>query len=459
MGRYLLENATILTGEYMEEGILSVDGDRIGGIWLKKDLKEGTPSSPIPSEGYERIDLGGKILLAGGIDAHVHFREPGMTGKADFFTESRAALLGGITSVFDMPNTNPPTVSIEAVRDKKSMARGRSWTDYGFHIGATNSNAGIITEALRKGVSGREFAAVKVFMGSSTGNMLVDSESALGEIFSLKDVRILVHCEDEATIRENLRKACEQYGEDIPFTLHPVIRSRKACIRSTAKALETAIAKGTALHVLHVTTAEEAEMIRAAKIHNPLITAETSANYLLFTDADYSSLGAKVKCNPSVKSSRDREALREALRDGVIDTIGSDHAPHLLSEKDAPYRKCPSGVPSIQHSLPAVFTVCMEEDIPLTRIPSLFSEKAASMFGISGKGFLRPGMDADLTVIDKDAIFTVRKEDLAYKCGWSPYEGMTFSAPVQSVFLHGEKVVGDGHITIPSPTGKELLYR
>ena len=459
MGRYLLKNATILTGEYMEKGLVSIDGDKIGGIWFQKDIDKGEILSPIPSEGYTAIDLSGKILIAGGIDAHVHFREPGLTRKADFFTESRAALLGGITSVIDMPNTNPPTTSLSALEEKIAMASGRSWTGFGFHIGATNSNAEEILSIASAPSSLRPFAGIKVFMGSSTGNMLVDSESALSQFFSVKGVRVLVHCEDENTIRENLQRAIDQYGDEIPFSMHPVIRSRKACIRSTAKALETAIAKGTALHVLHVTTAEEVNMIRAAKIHNSDITAETSANYLLFTDEDYAAKGSLVKCNPAIKSSRDRDALREALSDGTIDTIGSDHAPHLLSEKKAPYRTAPSGVPSIQHSLSAVFTICHEDGIPLTRMASVFSEKAASMFGISGKGFIKAGLDADLTVLDPERSFTVSKEDLAYKCGWSPYEGMTLGYPVDSVFLGGEQVISEGKLIIEEPTGKRLIFK
>ncbi|MBQ3881009.1 MAG: amidohydrolase family protein [Bacteroidales bacterium] len=457
MGKYLLENASLLTGEKMESGLLSIEGSRISGIWLQKDLSEGKVRLPSFGEDFVRMDLGGRILMAGGIDAHVHFREPGLTHKADFFTESRAALLGGVTSVMDMPNTNPPTVSEKALEDKLLMAEGRSWTGYGFHLGATNSNHPEILSLCLE--PDRKFGAVKVFMGSSTGNMLVDADSALSALFSIKGRRIFVHCEDEATIRENLRKASEEFGENIPFSLHPVIRSRKACIRSTAKALETAIAKGTALHVLHVTTAEEVEMIRAAKIHNSDITAETSANYLFFTEADYTSLGSRIKCNPAVKTSRDRDALREALADGVIDTIGSDHAPHLLSEKEAPYTKAPSGVPSIQHSLSAVFTVCRQDGIPFERIASVFSEKISSMLGIIGKGLLKEGMDADLTVIAPDKEFTVKKEDLAYKCGWSPYEGMILNAPVEMVFLGGELAVKDGKVLLPSPTGKPLIFR
>ena len=455
MPRLLFENATLLCGEYMEKGLLSVDGEKISGIWLQKEIDSGNAIPP-SAEGYERIDLGGKVLMAGGIDAHVHFREPGMSAKGDFFSESRAALLGGITTVLDMPNTNPPTVSGEALEAKTDLAEGKFWTGYGFHIGATNTNADEIIRIVNE--APRSFAGIKVFMGSSTGDMLVDSASALGKLFRIKGKRILVHCEDEATIRENLAKAREEYGDGIPFSMHPLIRSRKACIRSTAKALETAIAEGTALHILHVSTAEEVEMIRAAKIHNKEITAETSANYLTFSEEDYGRLESRVKCNPAIKSPRDREALREAVRDGIIDTIGSDHAPHLASEKDAVYTKAPSGVPSIQHSIPAVLSVFKEEGISLTRAASLFSEKAASMFGMDDRGFLKVGMRADLTVVDPDKPFIVRKEDFAYKCGWSPYEGMELSSPVEMVFLGGEKAVENGKVILRSPTGKPVIF-
>ncbi|MGN1232044.1 MAG: amidohydrolase family protein, partial [Candidatus Cryptobacteroides sp.] len=417
MGRNtILMNASIVTASGTARGTLLISDGLIGGVWTVNEegiVKFGNADMPLerlneilqeeyPDAALENLE--GRILMAGGIDPHVHFREPGMTAKADIASESRAALLGGITSFIDMPNTNPATTSGARLREKLELAGGRSYCNYGFHIGATNDNIEEIRGMLRPG---RAFCGIKVFMGSSTGNMLVDRELTLKELFSVKGVRILVHCEDEATIRENLRKAEELYGKDIPMREHENIRSRKACIRSTAKALEMAMECGTSLHITHVTTAEEVEMIRAAKIHNPNISAETSANYLWFCDEDYDRLGSRLKCNPSVKKASDREALRKALKEGIIDSIGSDHAPHLPEEKARPYTTCPSGVPSIQQALSALLTVAGEEEIPLSRIADAISGKPAELFGIAGRGRLEKGYEADIIVIDPGRTFTV----------------------------------------------------
>lgn len=421
----LLKNALIVTGSSINRGALAFDGDRISGIW------EAPPSIP----GAREIDLGGRILMAGGIDAHVHFREPGLTWKADIGSESRAAVLGGITTFIDMPNTAPPTTTLEELDWKIERAAETSAANYGFHIGATNTNAAQIKEYMGSGLGDR-FAGIKVFMGSSTGNMLVDRDSVLEDLFKIKGKTILVHCEDEGTIKSGLLKAKETYEEDIPFAAHPSIRSREACVKSTRKALDMAIRYGTRLHILHVSTKEEVEMIREAKLLNPGITAETSANYLWFSDADYPQMGGRLKCNPAVKTAADREALIEALKDGTIDTIGSDHAPHLPEEKDKPYLDCPSGLPTIQQSLPAVMTIALKEGIPLTRLASAFSEKAAEIFGIKDRGLLKEGCHADLVVIDPDKEYTVGKP--AYKCGWTPYEGLKFKGSVDMVWVNGE---------------------
>lgn len=431
MGRYLLTNAVIVTGASSRKGTLGIDGERISGIWYEDEMP-GLTGHP------EVIDLGGKVLMAGGIDAHVHFREPGMTWKADIASESKAALLGGITSFIDMPNTTPPTVSLEALHGKSDRAAATSAANYGFHIGATNANVAMINEYLASGL-GEGFAGIKIFMGSSTGNMLVDREAALRELFRINGKPILVHSEDEVIIRASQDAAKARFGTDIPFREHPVIRSREACIKSTRKALELACEYGTALHILHVSTAEEVDMIREAKASNQRITAETSANYLWFCDEDYDRLGGRIKCNPAVKEASDREALRQGLADGTIDTIGSDHAPHLLSEKDRPYLECPSGIPSIQYSLPVAVTVALELGIPLTRIADAYSEKAAGIFGIEDRGTLKAGSFADLVVIDPEALFTVN--GTASKCGWTPYEGERLRGKVEMVWLNGELAV------------------
>ena len=389
-------------------------------------------------------DLTGKHVIAGGIDAHVHFRDPGLTHKADMATESRAAAAGGVTTVFDMPNTKPATTQAVHIAEKLALAKERSVVNMGFHIGATNENAAQIAALVKEGdaetgVKPSDIAGVKVFMGSSTGNMLVDAESTLAELFSIKEKPVLVHCEDEEIIRKNTEKAIETYGDEIPFSEHENIRSRMACIRSSIKALELAIKYNTRLTLCHISTKEEIEMVRAAKLNNPGIVAETSCNYLWFSNEDYAILGSKVKCNPSVKTPADRQALRTALSEGLIDTIGSDHAPHLLSEKDAPYTKAPSGLPSIQQTLPALLTIAQQEEIPLEKIASVFSEKAAEIYKLN-RGKIQAGWQADLVVFDYGKEFTVKAEDQKSKCGWSPYEGQTLKGVIEAVYINGKQV-------------------
>lgn len=470
--KVLLSGASIVTAEKARQGALLIEGDKISKIWYadknghveyngREVAMDGLAQEVLkdnPDATFE--DLGGKVLMAGGIDAHVHFREPGMTEKADMASESRAALLGGITSFIDMPNTKPPTTDLRRLDEKCALADGRCYSNWGFHIGADNVNA----DSIREWLSGaRKFAGVKVFMGSSTGNMLVDGEASLKKLFSLGNARILVHSEDESIIKANLGKAKATFGEDIPMREHENIRSRQACIKSTIKALELAMAHGTMLHVCHVSTAEEVEMIRTAKQYNPEITAETSANYLWFCDEDYDRLGSRIKCNPAIKTRRDRDALRKALKDGIIDTIGSDHAPHLPEEKARPYLTCPSGMPSVQQEISVLLTVASEEDIPLTTIASAISEKAARMFGIDRRGQIREGWYADLIIIDPEKEFTVGESECgaagaAYKCGWTPYAEARLKGIVEDVYLNGRLVVRGGRLTSDTPYGERLVY-
>lgn len=466
MKRTLLTDALIVTGTYSKKGALAIEGERISGIWLRGSSEDSDERAVREFPDAEVISLNGLTLMAGGIDAHVHFREPGLTHKADIESESKAALLGGVTSFIDMPNTAPPTVTFEALQEKLHLAQGRSWANHGFHLGATNSNLEIIKDLLSNGFGDR-FGGIKVFMGSSTGNMLVDNEDALREIFRIKGKPVLIHSEDEGIIKANMAAAKERFCENVPFSAHPEIRSRKACVRSTAKALAMAIDNGTRLHVLHVSTAEEVEMIRAAKIHNPLITAETSPNYLWFSDKDYDRLGGLLKCNPAIKTASDRDALRKGLAEGIIDTIGTDHAPHLLSEKSDNYLTCPSGIPSIQQSFSVLLSVAEGwnadgqnpalEKIPLTRIAAAYSEKAAEIFGIESRGSLKVGNFADLVVLDPDSSLPVEKRRLASKCGWSPYEGSLLKGVIKMVFLSGELAAKDG-IAIGSHSGKPLVF-
>ena len=439
----LLYNATIVTAEKEGKGAILIDGDSISKVYWEDQHQ-------VPEITEDAIDLQGKYIIAGGIDAHVHFREPGLTHKADMQTESRAAVAGGVTTVFDMPNTSPATISAEALAGKMQLAKGRSLAKIGFHIGASNSNADQICSLVKDGdpatgLKASDIPGVKVFMGSSTGNMLVDDRNSLERLFRIKEKPVLVHCEDEAMIRANLAAATEKYGDDIPFDQHPAIRSRQACIRSSIKALELAMTHGTKLVLCHISTREEMEMVRAAKQTNPEIIAETSCNYLWFSDEDYQRLGSRVKCNPAVKTAADRQALRDGLANGLIATIGSDHAPHLLSEKDAPYAKAPSGLPSIQQSLPVLLTVAKQEDIPLTRIAAVFSENASKLYRLD-TGRIAPGMKADLVIFDYDKEFTVKAEDQYSKCGWTPYEGESLNGWIETVYVNGQKVLDNGRI-------------
>lgn len=440
----LLKDATLITADKVGKGSILIDSDKIQEIWWADSEDYGFRIDFFAKKHPEAevSDLTGKHIIAGGIDAHVHFREPGLTHKADMATESRAAAAGGVTTVFDMPNTRPATTDAARLAEKIALAEGRCATNIGFHIGATNENAAQIADLVKNGdpqtgLKPSDIAGVKVFMGSSTGNMLVDEAGTLAKLFSISEKPVLVHCEDEETIRRNTEKAIEKYWEDIPFSEHENIRSRMACIRSSIKALELAIKYGTHLTLCHISTKEEIEMVRAAKLNNPYITAETSCNYLWFSNEDYERLGSKVKCNPAVKTAADREALRTALRDGLIDTIGSDHAPHLLSEKDAPYTKAPSGLPSIQQTLPVLLTIAQQEDIPLEKIASVFSEKAAEIYGLE-RGKIQQGWYADLVVVDLEKEFTVRTEEQLSKCGWSPYEGETLRGVIEEVIINGK---------------------
>ena len=443
----LLYNATVVTAEKEAVGSVLVIDSTIEEVIFSDREDYGFRVDRIMKqyEGLEVINLEGKWLMAGGIDAHVHFREPGLTHKADMATESLAAAAGGVTYVMDMPNTNPATTTAQALREKLELAKGRTTGKIAFHIGATNSNAEDIVRLIQEGdasagICPDDIAGVKVFMGSSTGNMLVDDNSTLARLFAISGKPVLVHCEDEQTIKENLEKAVEKYGEEIPFREHENIRSRSACIKSSIRALEMAIKHGTRLVLCHISTKEEMEMVRAAKLRNPSIIAETSCNYLWFCNEDYDRLGSRVKCNPSVKRPQDREALRQGLADGLIDTIGSDHAPHLLSEKENKYGKAPSGLPTIQQSLPVLLTIARQEEIPLTRIASVFSEKASELYGLK-TGKIAKGYAADLVVFDLNKEFTVRAEDQKGRCGWTPYEGETLNGVIEMVLVDGERVI------------------
>ncbi len=471
MTRVILKNGVIVTGEKCGTGTVVIQGDRIVSVMFDDEAasRNGYVNNPAKSEtaisnvsetqDIETIetDLSGKLLFAGGIDAHVHFREPGLIHKGDMQSEARAAVAGGVTSFIDMPNTDPATTSLHYIEAKAARAQGRVCANYAFHLGATNENINELKTAVAD--SPESFSSIKVFMGSSTGNMLVDNDSTLQEIFAIKGKRVLVHCEDEATIRANLQSAKAEYDENIPFGCHPQIRSREACVLSTCKAIETAIEHNTQLHILHVSTADEINMIARAKAINPNITAETSINYLWFCDDEYAKKGAKIKCNPAIKTADDRAALRQALKNGDIDTIGSDHAPHTLQEKAGNYLASPSGIPSIQQTLLILLTIAKQENIPLKRIAQVFSEKTAEILCIHDRGKIKEGYFADLVIVDPSKPHIITREEQVSKCGWTPYESEEVVATIDTVYVNGQTVYVNGQKTNDfAPNGRRLVF-
>ena len=403
------------------------------------------------------VDAGGRRLLPGMIDDQVHFREPGMEYKADIASESAAAVAGGLTSFMDMPNTSPPTLGQEALEDKYTRAAGRSRANFGFYMGASNDNL----EAVRA-IDPRTTPGLKVFMGASTGNMLVDDPDTLDHIFRDAPVPIITHCEDTPMIDAELARHRERYGDDIPARLHPDIRSREACIRSTLLALELARRHDTRLHVLHISTADELALFEAGPLVDAdgkvrkRITAETCIHFLRFAREDYERLGHQIKCNPAIKEATDRDALRRALADDVIDVLATDHAPHTLQEKDSPYVRAPSGLPLVQFALNAALECVHEGHFDTATVVQKFAHAPAQLFDVAGRGFLREGYWADLVLVE-DAPFTVERGQVLSRCGWSPFEGTTFRSRIASTWVNGE-LAWDGQQLVGEPHGRRMEF-
>lgn len=393
------------------------------------------------------IDAKGKSLFPGMIDCHVHFREPGLEQKADLHSESRAAVAGGVTSIMEMPNTKPAAVTNEILEQKFALAATKCLANYSFYLGASNSNLDELLSMNPKTVCG-----VKLFMGASTGNLLVDRRQQLDDIFSQVKVPIALHCEDTNTIRENEKAAREKYGENIPFTEHWKIRSEAACYQSTALAVELATKYGSQIHVLHLTTAKELELFRAGAVDGKKITAEACPHMLWFSNEDYEAKGALIKCNPSIKTAADRAALRKALRDDVIDTIGTDHAPHLWEEKQNPYGSAPSGMPVIQSAVVSALEYLSPE-----MVAEKTAHNPARIFQIEDRGFIREGYWADLTLVDLETPHTVSKENILYKCGWSPFEGVTFKSSIAATIVSGQLAYYHGEVC-DGVLGQRLLF-
>lgn len=397
------------------------------------------------------IDADGCHLLPGMIDDQVHFREPGLTHKANIETESKAAVAGGITSFIEMPNTLPQATTIELLEQKFDIAAQSSWANYSFMFGGTNDN---LDEILK--VDPKKVAGLKLFLGSSTGNMLVDDPKTLEQIFSKTKLLISAHCEDEATIRENLQKYRDQYGDNIPVELHPKIRSAEACYISSSNAIKLAKKTGARLHVFHLSTERETHLFNNKKpLSEKKITAEVCIHHLWFTDDDYKAKGTKIKWNPAIKTQEDREGLWKALLDDRIDVIATDHAPHTLEEKNNNYLNAPSGGPLVQHALVALLEMHHRGRISLEKIVEKFAHNPAILFQIRERGFIKRGYKADLVLVDLNAPWTVKKENLLYKCGWSPFEGVSFKSRVTHTLVNG--VVVFEHSKFPNRSKPERL--
>lgn len=398
------------------------------------------------------IDAAGRYLLPGLIDDQVHFREPGLTHKADLATESRAAVAGGVTSFMDMPNVKPPTLTLEALEDRYALAADKVVANHAFYLGASNDNLDEIRRLPADLTCG-----VKVFMGSSTGNMLVDDADVLRGIFRDAPGLVAVHCEDDPMIRANEVAWTERFGEDIPFAEHPLIRSAEACYQSSSLAVSLAKEFGTRLHVLHLTTARELELFEPGPVSSKRITAEVCAHHLWFCDTDYATHGSLIKCNPAVKTAADREAIRQALRDDRLDVIATDHAPHTLEEKQNKYLKAPSGLPLVQFLLPALYALHDQGVMTLPQLVEKACHNPAVVFGVKDRGFVREGYWADLVLLDPEKPCAVTRDKVLSKCGWSPFEGVTFPASVATTIVSGQVAWHEGEI-VESCRGRRLEF-
>ena len=428
----LIKNARMVNEGVIQSGDLLIRQGRIEKI---------APSISAPAQSVV-LDAAGAHLLPGMIDDQVHFREPGLTHKAGIWSESRAAVAGGITSFMEMPNTLPPTVTLEALEAKYAIAAEKSLANYAFYLGATNDNLDVI-RSLPNGAA----CGVKVFMGSSTGNMLVDNEETLAGIFRDAPTVIATHCESTPLIQENLNRAIEKYGRDIPLSEHPNIRSAEACYRSSRMAVDLAREHGAQLHILHLSTAREMELFEPGPIEGKSITAELCVHFLHFCSDDYPRMGNRIKCNPAIKSAEDQAALLQALKTGRLDIIATDHAPHTVEEKaSTDYLKAPAGLPLVQDALMSVCELYHEGELSLEEIVTKTAHNVAVRFGVRERGYLREGYWADLVILDTEKSTEVRTENVLSKCGWSPFEGRTFRSRIATTLVNGMVVWHDGAI-------------
>jgi dihydroorotase len=432
MNKLMIANARLINEGEIRSADVLIHGERI----------EKVASSISPDDDVEVIDARGRYLIPGMIDDQVHFREPGLTSKGDLATESAAAVAGGITSFMDMPNVNPQTTTLEALADKYRVAEGRCTANYGFYLGGTNSNI----DEIRKLQVG-DACGIKVFMGASTGDMLVDDPEVLEQVFAHAPVMVVTHCEHSPTIWDNEAKAREKYGEDVPMSEHPAIRAASACLASSSVAVDLASSHDALLHVLHLTTAVEMGLFSKAHRSQKRITAEVCVHHLWFDETRYEELGTRIKCNPAIKSPADREALLEAVNDGRIDIIATDHAPHTAPEKSQSYFKAPAGLPLVQHALLTLFDLVAANKMSLELLVDRTSHAPADIFGVAERGYVREGWFADLVLVDPDKPYLVDKSNVLYKCQWSPFEGHEFSSTIDATIINGKVVYRDGQLT------------
>jgi dihydroorotase len=420
--------------------IVNENSTFIGDVLIENEIIKQISSEIIPTENVEVINADGKYLIPGFIDDQVHFREPGLIHKATIASESRAAVAGGITTFIEMPNTVPQATNQKLLEDKFTIAAKDSYANYSFMFGGTNDN---LEELLK--TDPKKVAGIKLFLGSSTGNMLVDNEEVLEKIFSSTKMIISVHCEDEVTIRKNTQEFIDKYGEDIPIKYHPIIRSEEACYVSSSKAIKLAKKTGARLHVFHLSTAKETHLFRNdIPLEEKQITSEVCIHHLWFSDKDYDEKGTHIKWNPAVKTEKDRLGLWEALLDDRIDVLATDHAPHTLGEKSNTYLNAPSGGPLVQHAIIAILEKVKEGVISIEKAVEKMSHNPAKLFQIEKRGFIKEGYFADLVLIDTNKSQTVSKENILYKCGWSPFEGTTFSSTITHTFVNGNLIYNNG---------------
>ena len=439
----LIVGGTIVNEGRKFVGSIVIEDDRILQIIENEE--------PVRDSYDTIVDATGCFVIPGVIDEHVHFREPGLTDKADIASESRAAAYGGVTSYFDMPNTVPQTTTVDALNEKFEIARKESSVNYSFFFGATNDNAHLVKEIDRTRIPG-----IKLFMGSSTGNMLVDREQALDSIFSAAarmDLIVMAHCEDTDIINRNMRTMQQMYGDDPDVSLHPKIRSAEACIASSSKAVEMALRHKARLHIAHLTTKDEIMLLDKTGI-----TGEVTVSHLLFSDEDYATAGTLIKCNPAIKTTADRQALRCAAAEGILATVATDHAPHTVKEKEGGARKAMSGMPMIQFSLPAMMSLVDENVFDPQTVVRLMSHNPATLFGISGRGFLRKGYKADIAILTDRMPYTVDKAMIQSKCGWSPVEGRHFNWKVIHTFCNGQHILDNGKFDEMS-RGEAIVFK